>query len=224
MSSQYETLHTLYSSAGQSHLFNFYPSLSPSEQQSFLKQLSEIDVERVNKIYETAIKEEKAAANGNGKDEIRDLPASACASIVPTNTATTITTSDSEVKWRRLGLEAIAKKQVAVLLMAGGQGTRLGSPDPKGMYDIGLPSGKSLFQIQAEKIRGLEKLAKGCRKEQEGEEEGGRIPWYVMTSGPTRKATEEFFTSKGYFGMKKEDVIFFDQGEQAFLYFELSED
>ena len=84
--------------------------------------------------------------------------------------------------------------------MAGGQGTRLGSSAPKGCYDVGLPSRKSLFQIQIERMRRLETLA------------GGDLILYIMTSGPTRQTTEEFFAKNGYFGWNKEKIVFFNQG------------
>jgi len=130
---------------------------------------------------------------------LEPLPESATASILDSKP------EDIE-KWYESGLDLIAENSVGVVLMAGGQGTRLGSSDPKGCFNIGLPSEKSLFQIQAERIRKVAKLA---------HKKSGKdvvVPWYVMTSGPTRGPTEKYFKENNYFGLKAENVIIFEQG------------
>ena len=105
-------------------------------------------------------------------------------------------------EWRAKGLEMIGRGALGVLLLAGGQGTRLGSSLPKGCYNVGLPSGKSLFQLQAERIARLQVLAGGSAK----------IRWYVMTSPATHADTVSFFEDHGHFGLEKDQIVFFSQG------------
>jgi UDP-N-acetylglucosamine/UDP-N-acetylgalactosamine diphosphorylase len=100
----------------------------------------------------------------------------------------------------------VANSRVGVLLMAGGQGTRLGSTNPKGMYDIKLPSRKSLFRVQGERIRKLQELAKKVT----GKE--GHIAWYIMTSEHTMVPTRKYFKENNYFGLREENILMFEQG------------
>jgi UDP-N-acetylglucosamine/UDP-N-acetylgalactosamine diphosphorylase len=102
--------------------------------------------------------------------------------------------------WKETGEILLGKGQVAAFLVAGGQGSRLGFNGPKGMFDIGLPSHKSLFQLQAERLQNL------------AAQVGHAIPWCIMTSPLNHEATVNFFREHDYFGMNKDDIRFFEQG------------
>ena len=90
--------------------------------------------------------------------------------------------------WKETGEILLGQGKVAAFLVAGGQGSRLGFDGPKGMFDIGLPSHKSLFQLQAERLRNL------------GARVGHAIPWCIMTSPLNHEATVNFFSENNFFG------------------------
>ncbi|KAF9581817.1 UDP-N-acetylglucosamine pyrophosphorylase [Lunasporangiospora selenospora] len=196
-----------YQAAGQDHVLTFWDSLSEDEQAPFLNQLESLDPNALNSIYRKAMAASKDKATVQGleplaRDEARSV----------------MTASAEELcGWTSLGLEAIADGQVAVVLLAGGQGTRLGSPLPKGCYrDIGLPSHKTLFQLQAERIQKLQELARldRAQKTQQRVESipSVTIPWCIMTSGPTRQHTETFLREHNYFGLDVNQIFVFEQG------------
>lgn len=188
-----------YVQAGQEQVLSFYDELSTAEKRSLFDRLSSINPEYVNDIAQKVLNPPKDPENQR-QAKLEPLPTSAAASILDSP----VTDIDS---WYSLGLDLVAKGQVAVILMAGGQGTRLGSSAPKGCFNIGLPSQKSLFQIQGERIYKVQQLA-----EKKSKKKNIVIPWYVMTSGPTRGPTEEFFQQHNYFGLCKDDVVIFEQG------------
>lgn len=183
--SSLETLKANYEACGQGHVFFYEKMLDDSQKKYLASQLAKINPLEVNDIVN------KAKAWSPSQSGVEPLPATAQSSVIPPEA------SEKDVKdWYEIGIKEIAAGSVAVLLLAGGQGTRLGSVAPKGCYDIQLPSHKSLFQLQAERIAKL----------------SIEIPWYIMTSGPTRAPTEKFFIKNNFFGLKKSNVIFFEQG------------
>lgn len=192
---QVEELRAKYREASQDHVFHFYDSLSNAKKALLYGSLSGIDPAYINEITQEALNPPPTAKDAT----LEPLPESSTASLLDCG-------DETLDNWYSHGLELVAKNKVAVVLMAGGQGTRLGSSEPKGCYDVGLPSRKSLFQIQAERIIRVQTLA------QKKYGSGAVVPWYVMTSGPTRAPTEKFFQEHDFFKLKKENVFIFEQG------------
>lgn len=191
---------------GQAHVLKFWNELTPEAQEIFLKQLNEINFEDANSLFKRAL----GCLSGETKKldtQMKPIPPGQFEYEKGVG-------GDKLEEYRKMGLKAIANSHVAVLLLAGGQGTRLGVPYPKGMCPIGLPSGKTLFQLQAERIRSIVRLAK--------KETGatGRICWYIMTSQATHDATEKYLEEHKHFGLNEDDVVLFQQGLLPCFYFD----
>ncbi|KAF1830297.1 nucleotide-diphospho-sugar transferase [Decorospora gaudefroyi] len=192
-------LKSKYQKAGQEQVFAFYDKLATAEKAGLYEQLNKFDPDHINEITERALNPAQAESTEN---KLEPLPENATSSVLDSS-------QENLDTWYNSGLDLIAENKAAVVLMAGGQGTRLGSSAPKGCFDIGLPSKKSLFQLQGERIRKVEMLA----AKKHGKASGSvTVPWYVMTSGPTKGPTADFFEKHNYFGLKKENVVIFEQG------------
>lgn len=192
-----EQLQQSLETTGQSHVLQFWPELCEVERDSFLQELSQLDLKGLKGHCEGA--KRAAASPSAGLDQHLEP--------VPPESIGSVRKSDKESLelWENEGLLQISENRVGVLLLAGGQGTRLGVQYPKGMYNVGLPSGKTLYQIQAERIHKIQELAE--RKY------GSKctVAWYIMTSEFTLAPTEKFFKENNYFGLEPSNVVMFEQ-------------
>ncbi len=172
---------------GQTHILKSYERLNSEDKEKLLNQISKTDFEKISELYENAKKPAETES----------------AVIEPAKYVDSAKLSEEEkAEYIRLGEEAIKSGKLAVVTMAGGQGTRLGHSGPKGTFDIGLDSHKSIFEIQNDILK------------EANEKYGVTIPWYIMTSKENDSDTKKFFEEKNYFGYpKKEANFFFKQGE-----------
>ncbi|KAF5733576.1 UDP-N-acetylglucosamine diphosphorylase 1 [Tripterygium wilfordii] len=182
---------------GQEDAFALWEELSLEERDLLVKDIESIDLPRIDRIIRCSLRSQ-------------GLPVAAI-EPVPENCVSTVEerTMEERERWWKRGLKAISEGKLGILLLSGGQGTRLGSSDPKGCFNIGLPSGKSLFQLQAERILCLQRLA--AQATSEGSIGSVPIHWYIMTSPFTDQATRKFFESHKYFGLEQDQITFFQQ-------------
>jgi UDP-N-acetylglucosamine/UDP-N-acetylgalactosamine diphosphorylase len=166
-----------------------WDGLAADELESIIAQLAGIDLAELLTLYRR-------------KDEPHTLlpPRDRIAPLPPTPSAATAAE-------RAHGEEALRRGEVAALLVAGGQGSRLGFDKPKGMYPVGPVSGASLFQVHAEKVLAL------------SGQYGKPVPLLVMTSPATHDDTEAYFREHRHFGLSAKDVFFFQQGTMPSLDF-----
>lgn len=111
-------------------------------------------------------------------------------------------------QYQDIGLKRILFGKVGLILLAGGDGTRLGSDKPKGLYDIGLPSHKSLFQLAIDKFVRIQCIAHDSMFPSTVVQ---MCKLFIMTSPMNHSDIVEFFEQNNYFGAKKENVYFFEQ-------------
>lgn len=174
---------------GQRHLLRFWERLDPSGRDRLAAEIATIDFHQLGDLIRQLVFEEAPAASESGT--VGPVP------------VWRLPHTDAERSARRHALEvgesALAAGEVAVVLVAGGQGTRLGFDGPKGTYPIGPVSAASLFQIHAEKVHALSRR------------HGRSIPLYVMTSPDNHADTERFFDEHDRFGL--EHLRLFVQGQ-----------
>jgi len=172
----------------QQHLLRWWDDLTPEARDVLAAEIAGIDFDRLTDLVERLVRDES--------------PIVADPALVRPIAVNRLPRTDGDRVARRhaaeIGEVALRRGEVAVVIVAGGQGTRLGFDGPKGTFPIGPVSGASLFQIHAEKIVALGRRFKTT------------IPLYVMTSPENHDATVGFFAAHANFGL--DHVRFFVQG------------
>ncbi|KER24066.1 hypothetical protein T265_08197 [Opisthorchis viverrini] len=182
--------------SGQGHIFAFWNELDEKERGILLRSARDINFGRVAELTKAR---GKVAVNFENRLLPPDEKICGCLSYLRSTDPLVLD------KYHMNALQAVHEGKVAILLLAGGQGTRLGSPLPKGLFCPNLPSGRSLYQIQAEHILRVVRLARAKFGST------ASIPWYIMTSEHTEETTRAFFKSHNYFGHDPKNIILFEQ-------------
>jgi UDP-N-acetylglucosamine/UDP-N-acetylgalactosamine diphosphorylase len=162
-----------FNSAGQGHVFRFLPQLSDFDARALIAQAGRIDLGHVGSLARGGDAKAKPGRTEPPGEELVRLDARA----------------GRRAEATARGVEELRAGRVAVVVAAGGQGTRMGSTAPKGMWPVGPASGKTLYQWHAEKVVHWARKVKRP------------IPYFVMVSDATQRATEESFRWHGHFGL-----------------------
>lgn len=163
----------------QQHLLQYFEELSESEKAELLEQIELTDFEVIEQ-------------GNNQKDVEKGV-------ISPLISLELDEINAKKEHYTQVGTAAIKAGKIAAVLLAGGMGTRLGSDDPKGMYNIGKTKDVYIFQRIVENLMDVVKMT------------GTDIYLFVMTSDKNHTKTVNFFKEHGYFGYKEDYVKFFMQ-------------
>jgi UDP-N-acetylglucosamine/UDP-N-acetylgalactosamine diphosphorylase len=172
---------------GQEHLLRFWNELDDAGRRQLAGQIDAIDLEQVAALF-------------RDKSSTHDWAEMARQAAPPKAMRVADRAGKQGEEAKRRGVESLSAGKIGVLLVAGGQGSRLGFEHPKGLFSIGPVSGASLLQIHLEKA-----LAAAQRY-------GAAVPVYIMTSPVTHDEQVAFLNENNHFGMPPEDVILFCQG------------
>ncbi|MBO7363782.1 MAG: UDPGP type 1 family protein [Lachnospiraceae bacterium] len=167
---------------GQEHVLRYYSGLNRKERAALLAQIGKTDFS-VLALTDPAV---RAEAFKRGAFE-------------PLSAMTVEEIRAREAEFREIGLRALREEKVAAVLLAGGQGTRLGSDHPKGVYNIGKTRDLYIFECL---VRNMLDVVR---------ESGHFMPLYVMTSVINHDETVSFFEAHRYFGYDPSYVRFFIQ-------------
>lgn len=166
--------------AGQEHLLQYFDELDEAQQTGLLNQIEALDLSLLDLI----------------KDGVKEVPKG---KLAPLGAVTLDEIKEKKDTYKKRGLEAIRQCQVGAVLLAGGQGTRLGLDKPKGMLNVGIHKELYLFE---QLVNNLMEVVK---------EADAWVPLFVMTSEKNNADTVAFFKEKDYFGYNKDYVFFFVQ-------------
>ena len=166
---------------GQEHVLKYYDELSDTEKQELLTQIDETDF--------SVLENCKNLGKSEGRGAFSPLAAMQVSEI-----------ERRKDEFAAAGIKALKEGKVAACLLAGGMGTRLGSDNPKGMYDIGLTKPVFIFQRIIENLLDTVKQA-----------DGAYIRLFIMTSEKNNDATINFLKEHNFFGYPEEKITFFKQ-------------
>ena len=199
-----------YNDHDQSHVLAGLDENDDGKQQQQSKeklwnQLDLIRVEDVRSLFESATNDARGSNNDGDISDEEPHPFTGKIGNV----------SSSSSNHRQTGLELIRNRLVACVLMAGGQGTRLGHDGPKGTYDLKLPSGLSIFGLICHRLRRIAHISGFDSEDDENSCSGVKVPpppLYIMTSPMNDLETKKHFSDHNYFGLPSNSIYFFKQG------------
>ena len=175
----YESAYKLLEEKDQLHLLKYYNTLNEKEKTALLNQIEQIDFSLIDMINK----------NNSGNDS----------DIAPVAALQLDAIAASRDAYMTTGLEAIKNGDLALVLLAGGQGTRLGFSGPKGTFNVGETKDMFIFQLLIEHTLDIVKLADTW------------IHFFIMTNEKNHDDTTAFFKEHDYFGYNSDYIHFFKQ-------------